>query len=419
VLGIGAAPGCFAPHFESGKFACAAGDLCPSGFYCSVIDGRCWRTGEAPAPDGGGPLDPDASVDMAPDRPPGTPPMVIEAAIATLAPVPGTSATLTVAADDDGGRENLTYTWDYAPRRPMKEVAFTNQSSNIARTTTALFPVGGLWTFTVTIMDRDGMTATSTVDIDVPKNFNDLALSPSMASVPLGGMRQFTASAFDQFGDDIALPSNLIWRVIGGCGTVNNGLFVGTTMGTCLVTASSPPETVVTATVSVGTEAPIVRNPIIDAYVQEGEPTTNFGGAATLQVKTQPDTGNTRISYLRFSLANVPADLNTVTLRLFGRADGGTHQDSVYVVADNTWTETGITWRNKPALGVRLFKAMVTTAPKYHEWTITDYVNERRAAGDQVINLAVQMDVAASPKPDTFEAKETATENKPQLVLTP
>jgi hypothetical protein len=413
-LGIGAGPGCFAPRFESGKFLCAIGGECPRGFNC--IAERCWREGDAPPPDGGGPIDP---VDSGSDGDGNTPPVVLEEAAANPSLVLTTNTALSVKADDDGGEKNLIYTWTYVPPGPGLRVGILDNASNVGSNTLAFFPKPGHYALTVTVQDREGLTATSSVEVDVQQSINDMALWPSMASVLPGEKVQFMPDTFDQFGDVIAVPATLTWRVAGGCGTISpTGMFqAGASAGTCLIIASVPPDVMVSATVSVGTVMPVVLSPIIDAYVQDGAPGDNFGGANTLQVKTQPGSGNTRVSYLRFTLAGAPATMTSAKLRLFGRSDGATHQDGVYAVADNSWTETGITHRNKPALGAKIASTGVTTAPKYHEWDITAWVKERQMAGDQVINLAVQMDVVASQNPDTFHSKEGM--NRPQLVLTP
>jgi hypothetical protein len=393
------------------------GGECPSGFYCAAE--RCWRDGDLPPSDGGGPIDP---VDGGSDGDANTPPVVVEEAAASPPLVLTTNTALSVKADDDGGEKNLIYTWTYVPPEPGLRVGILDNASNVGSNTLAFFQKPGHYALTVTVQDREGLTATSSVEVDVQRSINDMALWPSMASVLPGEKVQFMPTTFDQFGDEIPAPATLTWRVAGGCGTITpTGTFgtfqAGATAGTCLVIASVSPDLMVSATVSVGTIMPVVLPPVIDAYVQEGSPGEVFGSATTLQVKTQPGSGNTRVSYLRFALTGAPATMTSAKLRLFGRSDGATHQDGVYAVADNSWTETGITHRNRPALGAKIASTGVTTAPKYHEWDITAWVKDRQMAGDQMINLAVQMDVVATQNPDTFQSKEGT--NRPQLVLTP
>ena len=136
-----------------------------------------------------------------------------------------------------------------------------------------------------------------------------------------------------------------------------------------------------------------------------------------MYVKTQNDSTNNRTAYLKFSLAGVSGPVTSVKFRLFGRAFGGTHMHGVYAVADTSWGETALTFKNRPPLGMRLLRIGVTTAPKYHEWDVTAHVQARLAAGDMLLTLAVQMDVPVTDEPDIFDSKEA--NNRPQLVLAP
>jgi hypothetical protein len=408
LLGLALAPSCFAPVYQSGHLQCAAGDICPDGFFCGS-DMRCWRMNEGP--EGGPDADPDAG-----DSPPIGMPVVIEAAAATPAPVQGTSTVLTVRADDPQGESALTYTW--TATGPGK-VAFSDNSNNDAKNTTVIFTKSGHYAFTALIQNRAGGSVTSTVELDVHPRLNDIEVMPSMAAVPVGTTVQFTTTAFDQFGDPVALTVPLRWQLAGNCGTVNDsGLFqAGTMMASGCTLIATTGTIISSATVSVGTAQPLVINAAADTYVDDGEPDKNFGGVTVMYVKTQTGTTNNRIAYLKFPLTGATLPVSSAKLRLFGRATGGTHTNGVYVVPDTAWNETMVTWKNKPARGPRLIAIGVTTAPKYHEWDITAHLQARLAAGDATLSLAVVMDVPITTDPDAFDSREAT--NKPQLVLTP
>jgi hypothetical protein len=164
--------------------------------------------------------------------------------------------------------------------------------------------------------------------------------------------------------------------------------------------------------------ATVVVGPMADTFVENGESAArNFGTATSLEVKTQPGNDNTRIAFFRFSIPQLAGTVTAATLRVYGRSDTAPTSDSVYAVMDDAWTETGISWNNKPALGNKLATAVVTTAPQYHEWTVTTFVREQRAAGRTSITLAVSMDMATPASPDTFNSREAAS-NRPLINLT-
>src|SRR4030095_1579070 len=86
---------------------------------------------------------------------------------------------------------------------------------------------------------------------------------------------------------------------------------------------------------------------VADARVYEGSPSSNAGTDVALRVKLQA--GTSYQSFLRFDLGARSGTVTSVKLRLFctDTSPGG---GSVYRIANNAWTETGITWNNKPAL---------------------------------------------------------------------
>ena len=174
------------------------------------------------------------------------------------------------------------------------------------------------------------------VEVEVQAKLNDLAVIPSMATVPLNGTVQFMAMAFDQFGEPLILNTQPRWQLAGNCGLVNeNGLFTGGMVmaSGCTVVAMVGGISTV-ATVSVGTAPPTELHPVADSFVDDGEPDKNFGGETFMKVKTQTDSTNNRTAYLKFSLAGVSGPVTSVKFRLFGRAFGGTHMHGVYAVAD-------------------------------------------------------------------------------------
>ncbi|RKH21780.1 DNRLRE domain-containing protein [Corallococcus sp. CA047B] len=90
--------------------------------------------------------------------------------------------------------------------------------------------------------------------------------------------------------------------------------------------------------------------PMADAQVLAGSPNTNSGTSPGLTVdRTAAET------FLRFGLGSVPSNAQVVAVSLVATSYDGTAYDgadgNVYtrLVSDNTWSETGITWNNRPA----------------------------------------------------------------------
>jgi hypothetical protein len=103
----------------------------------------------------------------------------------------------------------------------------------------------------------------------------------------------------------------------------------------------------------------VVLNPTADSYVRDGSSAnTNFGTAAVLEIRTA--SGQNRDAYLKFDLTGM-SGITDVKLRINAALSGnGSVATSAHAVAITTWTETGITWNNRPALGSQLSTATVS-----------------------------------------------------------
>ena len=102
----------------------------------------------------------------------------------------------------------------------------------------------------------------------------------------------------------------------------------------------------------------IFSTPTSDAFVQQGIPTVNFGDNTTLIVKKDDnylDGHYNREAFLKFDLSNISGTISSAQLMLFVESVGAGSTTTIGIsnVEDDTWTEGGITWNNKPSIGNR------------------------------------------------------------------
>jgi len=102
--------------------------------------------------------------------------------------------------------------------------------------------------------------------------------------------------------------------------------------------------TATVTTPSGGTSTTLTFGPNADTYADQLNPTTPFGTA----VKVTSDNSPVREGYFRFSVSGLSGAVQSATLRLWV-TDGTGNGPAVYGVTDTTWSETGLTWNNKPA----------------------------------------------------------------------
>ena len=92
-----------------------------------------------------------------------------------------------------------------------------------------------------------------------------------------------------------------------------------------------------------------------DAYVRQGNSTTNFGTATSLLAQSGSGSGSRYVSYLQFPLAGVDiANLTEAALGVYGWDPGATGDAMagivchVYGLTSSTWTQSTIKWSNAP-----------------------------------------------------------------------
>ncbi|MFY0713600.1 DNRLRE domain-containing protein [Seonamhaeicola sp. NFXS20] len=144
-----------------------------------------------------------------------------------------------------------------------------------------------------------------------------------------------------------------------------------------------------------------------DAYVHLSNVNTNYGAATVLVTK-----GEGRYAYLKFDLSSVPGTIISAKLRIYQRT-GFSQVRTVYDVADDSWTETGITWANKPDYNNQ--RSSATTTSTWSEWDVSSYVAQEYN-GDKTITFVVKDDNNNSSGID-FRSKEFDPTLVPELIV--
>lgn len=165
--------------------------------------------------------------------------------------------------------------------------------------------------------------------------------------------------------------------------------------------------------------------PEADAYVRDGtngDITHGTTDPTLLITKLSPaaQLNNARESYLRFSLATVTGTVTSATLRVYGKVDLTTVPTvpiGIFPVANLTWSESTITWNNKPASGATALATsnVNNTAFSYVTWDVTSYVQAELAASRNKVSFAMKSGVAHDPR--VFWNSKEFGSNLPQLVV--
>ncbi len=133
-----------------------------------------------------------------------------------------------------------------------------------------------------------------------------------------------------------------------------------------------------------------------DTYVWNGGPTINYGTSTVLVVKDVYGPGYDRISYLRFPLSSLTAQAKTATLKLkvtqIGGEGAGNRTVEVRQLTNDSWTETGTVWNNRPASTGTLIATITNagTVGQTYSVDVTDYVNAQYLSDKKVSFVLIQ-----------------------------
>jgi hypothetical protein len=218
-----------------------------------------------------------------------TAPTVVEPAAALPDPVTGTTTNLSVSADDDGGVENLTYTWSATGPAP---VSYSVNGTNEADNTVATFSQAGNYEFLVTITDRSGLTATSSVSVTVDQTLTSITVAPAGVTLNENQTQQFKATGYDQFVVALSAQPGFIWNKASGVGSISaSGLYTApAATGSASITATSG-SVVGSAEVTVNNAVPTVT------MTAAALPNPVTGTTTNLSVLADDDGGVVNLTY--------------------------------------------------------------------------------------------------------------------------
>jgi len=153
-----------------------------------------------------------------------------------------------------------------------------------------------------------------------------------------------------------------------------------------------------------GTGTTVRFAPEADAHVQEAQPSTNFGGAVSLEVDGSPQSE----THLRFRLSGLSGQVVSAKLRLF--STNPTSQGPALYATTGGWDERAVTWATRPA---RQGSAVATLgAVALNEWVELDVTP--LVSGDGVLSVALG---ARSTDGVDFHSREVSGQ-APELVVT-
>ncbi len=127
-----------------------------------------------------------------------------------------------------------------------------------------------------------------------------------------------------------------------------------------------------------------------DTYARAGSYANgNFGTEDQLVAKTSSSTDLTRQSYFYFDLSTLGASVTKAVLNVtVQRIDSGPATFEVDQVSTDVWTETGLTWNNRPSYVFTLVSQTLSTTGTF-QFDVTGYVNSQLSS-DKTVSLELK-----------------------------
>jgi hypothetical protein len=166
---------------------------------------------------------------------------------------------------------------------------------------------------------------------------------------------------------------------------------------------------------------------IADSYVNASSPDTNYGNDQDLIVNASSTDLSQNFIYVKFDLSTIPQNAYIVSaslqLRLSGFSNlyygimGPGDRINAYYCPDNSWTETGITYNNKPTFNsasTDYWSPGIFISYGYKSWDITEDVKTALPIGEltEVIKFS---DKNGDYGHARYQSKEAT--NKPKLEI--
>jgi hypothetical protein len=324
-----------------------------------------------------------------------TPPTVAAPAAAAPSPATGTTTALSVLGADDGGEASLTYFWA-TTGTPPANVGFSANATNAAKDTTVTFSRAGNYSFTVTITDLGGRSASSSVNVTVTQTVTSIAVSPPATSLTVSGAQQFAATAYDQFGAALSIQPSVAWTAVYGSITAGGFYTAPSTPGSDTVTARAGSASG-TAAIAVGSSSTlhIVSWQSIETHGNGiGEVGLSIPDDGTF---SEPRGGGIQRLLVTFSEAVDPTTFTASNVAIAGNGANGTSLNLTSIAIATAL-------RNGNTVGVIDFSPALPDVARYQLRVagITDLYGTTLPSDDRVLS-AVLGDVSGDGKVDTSD----------------
>jgi parallel beta-helix repeat protein len=226
-------------------------------------------------------------------------------------------------------------TWNNRPAITsigMDDKGIISANSWVEFNVTPLVTADGTYSFALIGSSTDGVTFSSRQGSQVPQLVIS-TINGSYTSTPITTPSMTPTSTTTNIPTDLTSTTPTTTPTIIPPTAISSPTSTYIPTATYTTTATNPPLTAITFL------------PNADTYARLSGPTTNYGTSTVLYVAGGTASYET---YIKFSISGISGIVNNATLRLY--ASNGSVDGPAAFGTDPNWTETGLTWNNRPAI---------------------------------------------------------------------
>ncbi|MCA9248137.1 MAG: DNRLRE domain-containing protein, partial [Planctomycetales bacterium] len=160
--------------------------------------------------------------------------------------------------------------------------------------------------------------------------------------------------------------------------------------------------------------------PTADATVRPGvDANNNYGGWDELHSRYTGNLGQSDDFYVKFDVAGISGNITSAFVEMYPYAAGSGTQQQAYLVDDDSWSEFGISFAQRPA-GESLLEQFSVTANNWVSLDVTTQIQSLLASGtDHELSLRIGTVASTGTRYAYYHSNEYAgVEYRPRLVVT-
>lgn len=146
-----------------------------------------------------------------------------------------------------------------------------------------------------------------------------------------------------------------------------------------------------------------------DAQIVQGAPTVNYGTSTNMYLQRSGGTYGEERAWVKFAATGIPSGkvIQRATVTLYPWAHSGSGFDAaLHFSANDSWTESGITWNSAPSFDsiTGLDTVALSAEDVWYDWDVTSLVRSQLLSGDSTLSFVLRALNGSGSY--TFDAKE-------------